>query len=56
MYLHATPIDANGTGLQQSPIDVVYFIVPLGQPDGGAMWTATFTDDKGGHEHSVKAK
>jgi hypothetical protein len=40
LYLHATEIDPESTGPQQSAVDVVYFIVPLGEPDGGAIYCA----------------
>jgi hypothetical protein len=40
VYLHATTVDFGSKGPQQSPVDAVYFIVPLGEEDGGAIYCA----------------
>ena len=40
VYLHATTSDPDAVGPQQSPVDAVYFIVPLGEEDGGAIYCA----------------
>jgi hypothetical protein len=40
VYLHATEVDFESMGPQQSAVDAVYFIVPLGEEDGGAVYCA----------------
>ncbi|MBC8070315.1 MAG: hypothetical protein IAG13_18425 [Deltaproteobacteria bacterium] len=40
LHMHASEIDFDSTEPETAPIDGVYFIVPLAQPDGGAIYCA----------------
>jgi hypothetical protein len=40
LHMHASEIDFESTEPENAPIDGVYFITPLAQPDGGAIYCA----------------
>lgn len=40
LYMHASDIDLESIEPQNAPVDGIYFIVPLGEPDGGAIYCA----------------